>query len=196
MTYEQLTKLCNSTARIEPASPIHEHLIPLAVRLVLEHLQPGSEILDVGCGLALTAAEIFKKEGHKPICISVFEEEVEAAKNLGFEAYCHDLHDLSSYKEKHLVWLRHVAEHAHTPLKLLFEAYEATSEIGMLYLEVPDPWTSSMHELNPNHWSVLNWESWLHHCDFAGWKRIISGKFPMLTGRGPDCYSYGLFVKK
>lgn len=181
---------------MEPPSPVHEKIIPMAVELVNRHLQPGSQILDVGCGMALTAARLFKEAGHSVTCLSIIPEEVESATNQGFEAHQQDMHDLSAYREKHLVWLRHIAEHSPCPLLLFREAYDATSDIGLLYLEVPDPWTSCVHEANPNHYSVLTRLGWCRLLDTAGWKGVIEGEYTPLTGEGPDSYSYYLCVKK
>lgn len=188
MTFQDLLKHCAGKAYPEPRSPIHDQIGQQAVHWVSGILPPKAKVLDVGCGSAF-CSEMFKTLGHEPTAISVLPQEVKHAQSLGIKAFELEMHELGKLLGQFdLIWLRHVAEHSPCPLLLLHECHESAVPGGLLYLEVPLPWTAAVHELNPDHYSVLNviaWESLLRR---VGWIPISQNTWPMITQAGPDCY--------
>ena len=188
MTFEECIKRCAATAHEEDGGPdsIHTKLIPGLVQFVNGMLKPNSTILDVGCGPA-HASIMFKQLGHKPTATSIMPAEVNAARQKGIDAVLQEMHAPIQGKYD-LIWMRHIAEHSPCPFLLLRNMYEAANDGGLLYLEVPQPWTANLHEANPNHWSMLSPLAWAALLVRAGWAIIHEQTIQLLTGMGPDFY--------
>lgn len=188
MNLTHFLERCATTAYAEPRTSGHDDIAQRAVQWVHGSLPAGAKILDVGCGAAF-CSELFLTLGHQPTAISLLEKEVNQAKARGVTAFQLEMHELGQLETQFdLIWLRHVAEHSPCPLLLLEECHKSAAPNGLLYLEVPLPWTACLHELNPNHYSVLNvlaWESLLRR---AHWTPIAQCAWPILTASGPDCY--------
>lgn len=191
MTFAALLDRCAVKAYPEPRSPVHDVIGRQAVQWLCGSLKPNSSVLDLGCGSAF-CAEMFLQAGHRPVAVSVLAAEVDGARKLGLTAAQLEMHAEAT---RHLVgapfdliWLRHVAEHSPCPLLLLTNCHEAAAVDGLLYLEVPLPWTACLHELNADHFSVLTELGWEQLLPRAGWQVISRNDWPLLTGAGPDRY--------
>lgn len=165
MNFQELLNRATATAYPEPDSPLHSNIIPRVVELFSRFLPPPARVLDIGCGSCFGAKEL-RRSGYDVTPISVLEEEVEAARELGFPAIRCEMHGTGRLGKFDAAWLRHAAEHSPCPLLLLNNLAEQS---GWLYLEVPLPLTSAKHETNANHYSCLTDLGWANVIKQSGW---------------------------
>lgn len=192
MAVNDTLNYCRSTVYTEERSPLHDEITTSVWKWVKERVDvvsQGAPILDVGCGSG-PFLEILEREALESIGITTSEEEFEACENKGLTVLLGDMHHLVSHLENFAsgIWLRHCAEHSAMPLVLLRSCCSALKESGWLYLEVPAPGTSSKHEENPNHFSVLTKESWVQLLIRSGFDIIDTASITFETVLGPDEY--------
>ena len=151
-------------------------------------LPTNSKILDVGCGQGV-ALDLFSKEGHNPIGITINEEDLSVCRDNGFQVYQMDQSFLDFEDESFdFIWCRHCIEHSIFPYFTLSEFFRVIKAGGYLYIEVPAPDTSCRHQTNINHYSVLGKSMWIDLIERTGFKiaDVIDLSFEVPSG--PDCY--------
>jgi len=173
----------------EPTGNVSEIVIEKMVPDIISHygIQTGAKVLDVGCGNGL-ALQAFRLAGCDPIGIG-FGKEAQMCRDEGFEIIEQDMSFLDFPEQKFdVVWCRHVLEHSIIPFFTLSEMFRILKPGGVFYMEVPSPGTSSKHETNPNHYSVLTQEMWLSLIQRIGYRVVRSNKFLFKTPVGEDAY--------
>lgn len=155
----------------------------------------NSKILDIGCGQG-PFLELAKSKGFEPVGIALNDEDVIVCRNKGFNVYKMDQSFLDFPDGTFdIIWARHVLEHSIFPLFTLNEYNRVLKHEGLLYIEVPGNNTSSMHELNPNHYSVLHKEMWSSLLHKSNIKDELVIDINMEAESGKDMY-WGIFCKK
>jgi len=142
----------------------------------------------VGCGCGVFL-EMLLTEGRGCIGITASKEEFErcTVKSLPIANWeMQDVSQLSEYASG--IWLRHTAEHSFAPYMLLRSCYKAIKPGGWIYLEVPAPGTSSKHEENANHFSVLGNSMWRQLLIRAGFEIVDTTSIQFETKLGMDEY--------
>jgi 2-polyprenyl-3-methyl-5-hydroxy-6-metoxy-1,4-benzoquinol methylase len=103
--------------------------------------QPGSIILDVGCGSG-SLAKILSAEGHKMDGITISAEEYAIAQEYLNNLYLYDLEKGLPVNMQHLqydyVICSHVLEHIVYPEKLLRDIYSVLKPGGFLIVALPN----------------------------------------------------------
>lgn len=174
----------------EPPTPLHNELTPKMVDYVMQngYLQPGSKILDIGCGQGV-ALELFSKNGFFPVGITLGGDDQEVCRTKGFEVYEMDQSFLSFEDDFFdFVWCRHCLEHSIFPYFTLSEIFRVLKPAGCLYIEVPAPDTSCNHQTNRNHYSVLGKSMWRDLITRAGFHLLKIMEINFETSQGPDTY--------
>jgi SAM-dependent methyltransferase len=160
-------------------------------------LPVGGKVLDVGCGSGV-AMKLFTEYALKPTGITCVPEEFAAVDQLyPGQVLLMDMHDIGIYEGyADLVWCRHCLEHSPVPAFWLSQAHRAIKEDGWLYVEVPGMATSSRHETNASHFSVMGkamWESLFFRYGFAIYD---SFEINFTTQLGPDIYYCWLLKRR
>lgn len=171
-------------------------------RDVLEKVLPryatdrGARILDIGCGQG-PALDVFREKGYcNAVGITLNEEDVRVCREKGHNVLKMDQSFLTFPDEAFdFVWARHVLEHSIFPYFTLHEFHRILAGHGTLYLEVPAPETSCLHETNPNHYSVLGFNAWGSLITRSGFTVIDTVQLNFTTQLGPDQY-WGFICKK
>jgi SAM-dependent methyltransferase len=174
----------------EPLSEPHQSITKSMVeRLLTGHPQAAdARILDVGCGQGLALAE-FAARGLLPIGVALGREDVAACRMAGFDVREMDQSFLDfDDAEFDLVWCRHCLEHSIFPYFTLSEFERVLKPGGLLYVEVPAPDTSSAHQANPNHYSVLGKSAWLQLMSRSGFALVDQLDLDFTVPAGPDTY--------
>lgn len=180
----------------EPVSEGHAAIIAAMCPLIAEKLQPGANLLDVGCGQG-PALQWFTDHGFKPVGITPNHADIVECKIMGLTAQPMDMHDcyLMPDASTHCVFARHVLEHSPIPFYLLCEFHRLLKPGGVLYVEVPAPDTDSLHETNRNHYSVMGHNMWLSLIHRAGFPSVDSRTLNFKTPAGKDTYFTFLTTK-
>ena len=182
---------CRSTVYVEERSPFHDELTKKVWAWVKERVDvvyPGAPILDLGCGNG-PFLQIIEEEGIKGVGITASPEEFAACDKQAFDVLQWDMHDVSQLTNYASgIWLRHALEHSPMPLILLRSCRAALKAGGWIYIEVPAPGTSSKHEENANHFSVLGQVAWRELILRAGFNIIDSASIKFRTQLGEDEY--------
>ena len=153
----------------------------------LYNIMPGARVLDVGCGNGF-ALEIFRQMGCAPVGVC-FGSDAEECRSKGFEIVETDMSFLNFEESRFdLIWCRHVLEHSILPYFTLCEMHRILKPGGVFYIEVPAPGTSSSHETNLNHYSVLTKKMWESLILRAGFKISRPNTISFRTPEGPDEY--------
>lgn len=173
----------------EPSSPGHESITAQMLPETVKRLQPGAEVLDVGCGQGV-ALEHFKQLGFQAIGTTLNETDRKVLEEKGFTVWVAWQEDLpEQWTERFdLVWARHVIEHSIMPCWTLHEFKRVLKPGGWLYVEVPMPDTECHHEHNLNHYSCLTASGWYSLISRAGFTIVECRKWALTTPAGPDEY--------
>lgn len=174
----------------EPRHSSHDDITAKMGERVAPLLPVGGMILDVGSGSG-PALEWFAEHGFKPVGIDLNADNIAACKALGFEVLRCDQNNLpEDWSETFdCVWARHVLEHSIAPLWTLHEFKRVLKPGGILYVEVPSPNTSSIHEQNVNHYSVFGDRMWQYLFLKAGFECVESMDACFATAIGKDRYA-------
>lgn len=164
-------------------------------RDVLEKILPdyatdkSARILDVGCGQG-PALDVFREKGYGNVAgITLNEEDVRICREKGHNVLKMDQSFLRFPDEAFdFIWARHVLEHSIFPYFTLHEFHRISAANGTLYVEVPAPETSCLHETNPNHYSVLGFNAWGSLITRSGFLVVDTIKLNLTTQLGPDLY--------
>ena len=87
-----------------------------------------------------------------------------------------------------LIWCRHCLEHSIVPYFTLSGFFRALKPTGFLYIEVPAPDTSSKHQTNRNHYSILGKSMWVELIKRTGFKLLEVIDIDLEVPSGPDTY--------
>ena len=147
----------------------------------------GKRVLDCGCGQG-AALEAFALKGATATGIT-FGEDYLVCREKSLDVYEMDQSFLD-FPEDHfdLVWCRHALEHSLFPLFTLHGFKAVLKSGGFVYVEVPAPSTSAMHERNKNHYSCFTGRVWLSTFEKIGLKLIQSFDINVTVPCGPDLY--------
>jgi 2-polyprenyl-3-methyl-5-hydroxy-6-metoxy-1,4-benzoquinol methylase len=193
MAIEETMALCQKTVYTEERSQFHTDVTKTVwewskKRLGDLSLTPDAPIVDVGCGCGV-ALEMFEADGREAVGITTNKEEIAICNKAGFNVLDWDMADISQLTNYASgIWLRHAAEHSFAPFVLLRSCHGALKENGWLYLEVPAPDTSSKHEENKNHYSVLGKNAWASLLVKAGFYLMDTCSVKFETPLGNDEY--------
>lgn len=172
----------------EPRTELHDGITFEMAESVSKLLPVNGRVLDVGCGQG-PALEWFSEKGFDAHGIAVNRADVEACEAKGFDVSLCDQNGLPAFVfEFDLVWARHVLEHSIAPFWTLHEFHRVLKTGGILYVEVPAPETSSDHEGNKNHYSVMGWRMWASLIDRSGFEIMEAKQFPLELLSGADSY--------
>ncbi|HEV7665454.1 MAG TPA: class I SAM-dependent methyltransferase [Chloroflexota bacterium] len=174
----------------EPPSELHESITAMMLDRLLANnpLSTNARVLDVGCGQGLALAK-FADRGLQPTGITLGRDDIAACRQAGLDVREMDQSFLGFRDaEFDLVWCRHCLEHSIFPYYTLAEFQRVLHPGGLLYVEVPAPDTSSAHQTNPNHYSVLGKSMWLELMRRAGFALIDQVDIDFTVPAGPDTY--------
>lgn len=173
----------------EPRTELHDGITNEMAEIVSKLLPVDGRILDVGCGQG-PALEWFSNNGFEAIGITTNREDLMACISRHYSVRDCDQNNMPPMFTEHfdLVWARHVLEHSICPFWTLHEFKRVLKPGGILYVECPSPGTSSMHEANVNHYSVLGWQAWASLLDRSGFEIIEAKQMQLQTLLGEDCY--------
>lgn len=154
-------------------------------------LPADAKILDVGCGQG-PALEYFAKHNYNATGITLNDEDVAVCQSKGFTAFKMDQSFLDFDDNFfHFIWARHCIEHSIFPFFTLWQFNRVLADAGYLYVEVPAPDTSTHHETNPNHYSVLTKSAWMSLLTRSGLKIVYESTIPIkLDETRDDTYYY------
>ncbi len=172
----------------EPRCDLHDNITKEVATMILPIIPEAGTVLDIGCGQG-PALEFFTTAGFNVRGITLNREDVSACIAKGFACYYGDQNDLSQfYGLIDLVWARHILEHSIAPFWTLHEFHQVLKPGGILYAEMPAPGTTSCHESNPNHYSVMGEQMWLNLIARAGFDITDARKMEFTTPNGKDHY--------
>lgn len=172
----------------EPESDIHSDITKSVIETLLDMLKRGDRVLDIGYGTGL-AHGLFKDAGLWPTSITISQTEYDSAVRKGHHVIiCDQSEIILSDAQFDLVYARHVLEHSIIPYYTLYEYARLAKAGALIYIEVPAPGTSSRHETNRNHYSVLTNKAWQSLITRAGIEIVESSCWKFQTPNGPDMY--------
>ena len=174
----------------EPTSELHSQISQKMLGVFLEKcpLPPGARVLDVGCGQGV-ALKLFQAKGFEPIGITLNPTDVAACRHQGFTVYAMDQSFLEfGDRTFDAIWCRHCLEHSIFPYFTLSEFHRVLKPEGTLYVEVPAPDTSSRHQSNRNHYSVLGKTMWAELIQRSGFRLLDAIDIGFQTALGNDTY--------
>lgn len=174
----------------EPSAPVDAEITHRMIDFLLsEHPQvAGARVLVVGSrdGAAL---DLFVARGLEATGVTWDPRDVEACRSRGLTVQEGDVSfldfDDASFS---VVWCRQVLEHSVIPAFALSEMHRLLAPGGCLYLEVSSPDTSSAHQANRNHYSVLGKSMWLELLRRAGFELLNELDLSFTAAAGPDLY--------
>jgi len=181
----------------EPRMESHTGITAQMAALVAPLLPTGASVLDVGCGQG-PALDWFQQHGHYPVGITTNMADLRACEANGHEVHPVDMHKLPDSFERYpfdCIWARHVLEHSVIPFFVLHEFARVLKPGGILYAEVPGPGTTSHHETNANHYSVMGEDMWASLIARAGFEILESRYINLETLVGADVY-FSFIAKK
>src|SRR5687767_2161953 len=187
---EQFLDRIKSETYAEPPTPAHGATIEKMVpeRSALAKLQPGSKILDVGCGQGV-AMEMFKNAGMDVIGVTLNAEDRDVCVSRGLDVRLMDQSFLDFPDGSFdLLWVRHCLEHSIFPFFTLAGFHRVIKPGGWLYVEVPAPDTACEHQTNQNHYSVLGKSMWENLFARSGFASYATASHTPHTKAGPDVY--------
>lgn len=160
------------------------HVSARMVERVARYIPDGAW-MDVGVGngsLIFTAAEW----GYTPVGVDLRQENVEALRKLGFEAYAFDFGQLDQAGRFSVISMADVLEHMPSPSKGLIDAYRLLQPGGALLLSMPNLDSVAWKLLDANR-SNPYWGELEHYHNF-GRVRLYS----LLREHGFTPASYGV----
>ena len=190
--------LALSTIYVEERSDLHDCITTEQVNHFIEltGLQPGSMVLDVGCGKG-PAWIPFMLQRMQITALTPCIEEYDAAFGKGVAAYHGTLDDMAGLPRTFdAIWARHSLEHVTNPTQDLLYAHSMLMDGGVMYVEVPAPDTVCHHEDNQNHFSVLGDRMWQNLFLRTGFEIVKHGHIDIDLAIGPDVYFYYILRKK
>lgn len=189
MTISDFLAKCASEVYPEPRTSGHDNITSRMAAVVAQRLPVGARVLDIGCGQG-PALEWFTDAGFRPTGIALSAMDVNACVRCGYDVEMRDQNDLRAEWTGvfDCVWARHVLEHSPIPLFTLHEFARVLKPGGVLYAEMPLPDTSSDHQFNPNHYSVLPASAWASLISRAGFTVEETRNIKLKTPIGDDEY--------
>ncbi|HEX6508017.1 MAG TPA: class I SAM-dependent methyltransferase [Chloroflexota bacterium] len=173
----------------EPPSEPHVSITDQMIDFLADkYLAPHSRILDIGCGQGQALLR-FASKGHSPLGINLNQVDLATCRQKGLDVLEMDESFLDLPDEEFdLVWCRHCLEHSVFPYFTLDGFYRVLKSQGHLYVEVPAPDTSSRHQTNRNHYSVLGKSMWLDLMARIGFTLAEQLDLTFTIPAGPDMY--------
>jgi len=181
----------------EPRMESHTGITAQMAALVAPLLPTGARVLDVGSGQG-PALEWFEAHGFNAHGITTNRDDFTACAERKLDVSICEMHDLHNWMASHpfdCIWARHVLEHSVIPFFVLHEFARVLKPGGILYAEVPGPGTTSHHETNANHYSVMGEDMWASLIARAGFEILESRYINLETLVGADVY-FSFIAKK
>lgn len=140
----------------------HEVLTKQVVETYVDPLElpKDAHILDLGCGPGYFLDQM-KGRGYTNVHgITLSPGDINICESKGHSIKKYDLSFLPQkdgyYDESvDFIFIRHALEHSPYPIFSLMEYNRVLKQGSKIYIEVPAPDGERMHELNPNHYSIL-----------------------------------------
>lgn len=174
----------------EPSSELHTQITQRMMDYFIEKcsLVAGMNVLDVGCGQGV-ALEAFTQRGFHPVGVTLNAIDQTVCQQKGYIVHAMDQSFLDFEEQTfNLVWCRHCLEHSIFPYFTLNEISRVLKPKGSLYIEVPAPDTSSRHQSNPNHYSVMGKTMWAELIHRTGFELLDVADINFQTQLGDDTY--------
>jgi SAM-dependent methyltransferase len=174
----------------EPPTEPHFSITNQMIDRLLSTYQfpPTGKVLDIGCGQG-QALERFSGRGLSPVGINLNDVDIAVCREKGYKVLEMDQSFLDfGDDEFDLIWCRHCLEHSIFPYFTLFGFHRVLRPGGYLYVEVPAPDTSSKHQENMNHYSVMGSSMWLQLMTRAGFTLLEQLNIDFTVPAGPDTY--------
>ncbi len=180
---------CAADVYPEQRMPGHDRITERMAPLVAARLPAGARVLDVGAGQG-PALEWFGNAGFDIRGIMLCTSDLVECQKKNFLVSLTDQNAMPEHwtERYDCVWARHVLEHSPIPYFTLTEFNRVLKPGGVLYVEVPLPGTSCLHETNRNHYSVLTEGMWGSLITRAGFVVEEFRRFAIETPVGPDAY--------
>jgi SAM-dependent methyltransferase len=191
-----LDRIANDTYPEEP-SDLHDQITERVMSRVWDHCRvpAGAAVLDVGCGQGV-ALKRFAERGVQATGITLNTVDVAACQAQGHDVRHMDQSFLDFPDASFdLVWCRHCLEHSIYPYFTLSQFARVLRPGGWLYVEVPAPDTSSRHQVNGNHYSVLGKSMLASLITRAGFRVEDSIDIEFAVPAGPDMY-WGFIARR
>lgn len=187
---------CGMEAYPEPRTEGHDKITAQAAMVLARLLPLNARILDIGSGQG-PALEWFTQNGFQIEGIDTNDENIRLCRALGYSVMKCDQNEMPEglIGRYDCVWARHVLEHSPIPYFTLSEFHRVLKPEGILYAEMPAPDTSSLHETNPNHYSVLGLSMWLNLITRSGFDIFMAEKISGKTNQGEEEY-FALAARK
>lgn len=152
----------NTHIYAEGPSDYHKILTEKIVKDIIDplNLPLTSAILDLGCGAGYFLDEM-KTRGFKYLMgVTLSDEDLKYCMDKGHVAKKYDLsflpqHDGFYDDSVDFIFLRHALEHSPYPIFSLLEYNRLLKQNAYMYIEVPAPDCTRLHEYNVNHYSIL-----------------------------------------
>ena len=185
---EQFMEMLKQDIYPEPDTSAQIEFTRDGVESVKDKIRTGDKVLDVGCGRG-HALDMFKELGAEVTGITLGQDDYDFCLSKGHDVRMMDMSCLE-FEDEHFdgIWARHSLEHSIYPFYTLHEWNRVLKPLGWIYIEVPAPDTSSNHEANPNHYSVLG-VSMIHNLMArAGFSNVVGCSLGFNTVAGEDMY--------
>lgn len=187
---EQFLTQIQTESYPEPASELHTNITQQMLDYFIQKcgLVAGMNVLDVGCGQGV-ALKAFTQRGFHPVGITLNPVDRMVCHQQGYMVHEMDQSFLEfDDRTFDIVWCRHCLEHSIFPYFTLHEIFRVLKPQGVLYVEVPAPDTSSRHQSNPNHYSVMGKTMWAELMHRTGFELLDVADIKFQTKLGEDVY--------
>jgi SAM-dependent methyltransferase len=188
--FEQFLETIGSQTYPEPPSGGHDQISAQMLDLFWSKATPppNAKVLDVGCGQGV-ALKVFAAKGADAIGVTLNQTDVDVCRSLGYDVRQMDQSFLDFPDGSFdIVWCRHCLEHSIYPYFTLSGFHRVLKPGGWLYVEVPAPDTSSMHQTNQNHYSVLGKSMLASLIGRSGFRIVDVLDIAFSVPAGPDTY--------
>lgn len=172
-------ELCKTHVYSEPDSNIHQNVMNTMIPKVINeyNLNENSRILDVGCGQGYGLLKFYELGCTNLKGITLSKEDVDAAKNRGFDVDQQDMSFMDFDKNSFdFLFVRHALEHSPYPLLTLLEFYRVMDKQAKAYIEMPNPTCTRDLESYDNHYSIMGTKQWSALMKRAGFKLLDIGE--------------------
>lgn len=187
---ERFLERISSETYPEVPSGLHDEITAAVLQRLWTHctLPAGAAVLDVGCGQGV-ALKHFVAKGFKTTGITLNRTDVEECRKQGYDVLEMDQSFLDFPDATFdLIWCRHCLEHSVFPYFTLSEFSRVLKPGGWLYIEVPAPDTSSQHQTNKNHYSVMGKSMLASLIVRSGFRIVDIADVSFTVPAGPDMY--------